>query len=425
MTFGRFMIWGITQSAVRLVAGLAVTKILSVYLGPSGLAVFAQFQSFAGLMNNFVNGGIPHGVVKFTASLRNRPVELQRLNRTIAGLSIAFALGLGLLLAGFRYPLAEWLFKMPGYESYVILLGLLMVFTSVNASLCAQLNGLQLSARFFVIQSALAILSLCLMAALVPTLGLSGALLSIPVSQVLLFGVTLGVCRRIEGISFADWRRPALNSDMTKALLKYGLLLLVTTLSITGSQLYVRDLLITAHSTEVAGHWQAVARVSESLIIVTTSMLTSYYLPQLSGISATKRSSLIRHYFKWVLPAFITTVIALVLLREKVILVLFSPAFLPARDLFIYQLLGDIARMVGWIASMALLAGGHTRIAMASEVVYAMAFAGLALLLIGEYGAMAAALAYLCAMSASALVLWIAYVRIAHLEMHQPRSTPL
>lgn len=405
MTFSKVMLWGGLQSAIRLTAGLAATKVLSIYLGPAGLALFAQFQTLCGLLNNFVNGGIQHGIVKRTAELHEKPVEFARMSRNISALSLLFPVLLAVPIIVFRRELAWWLFKAPGLELPLVVYACTLLFTSISATLGAQMTGLQLPMRFFAGQSAVALISLALVVVATPRLGLTGALLTIPLAQVGLFFVVIALCKGVVPIRLAHWR-PLLEREPVFDLLRFGALLLVSATATGGSQLYVRDLLIGAHGADMAGHWQAVVRISESLIIVTTSVLTSYYLPKLSAANGAGRRALLRHYFTRVMPLFAAGVVCIVILRERIILVLFTPAFLPGSDLFIPQFAGDAARMAGWIANVALVAMGRTRTAMAAEIAYGFSFVGLASVLVPGQGAIGANIAYLTASFVTALMLW-------------------
>jgi polysaccharide transporter, PST family len=422
MTFGRVMVWGVVQSAVRLAAGLATTKLLAVYLGPAGLALFAQFQTFTAMLNNFSNGGIQQGVVKYTAELKDDPKRLADLNRTAALLALAAPALLGIPLLLWRTELASWLFKEPALDFVIAVYASVLILVSIGTTLGAQLTGLHHAPRYFAAQAAFALLSLAFAAAFTPALGLTGALLSIPASHAALLAVYVACTRGVAGIGWSGWR-PGFDRTMAKKLLGFAILLLVTALAMSGSQLYVRDLLMRAHSAESAGHWQAMQRVSEPLIIIFTSVLTSYYLPRLSGADQTRRAGLMRHYFMTAFPAFCALSALIVAFREQLVLLMFTSAFLPATALFFAQLSGEVVRMTGWIANIALMAAGRTRIVMVSEIVFAAAYVSGAAAFAPSHGAWAVCMSYLGAMLASATVLWGAHLQLGRAERAASRAS--
>jgi O-antigen/teichoic acid export membrane protein len=220
----------------------------------------------------------------------------------------------------------------------------------------------------------------------------------------------MALCKGVPAIRWQNWR-PRLDRDVSQALLGYGALLFVSAMAAGGSQLLVRDLLISAQGAASAGHWQAVVRVSEALIIIITSVLTSYYLPKLSEANRVERNALLRHYLSRIIPAFAAITLGVIALREPIILLLFTRDFLPAGDLFASQFAGDVMRMTGWIANIALLAAGRTRSAMVGELCYAAAFIGLSSIYIPAHGPAAATHAYLAANIVAAMVLWILLLR--------------
>lgn len=54
-------------TAVKLLSGLIINKAVSIFIGPSGLAVIGQFQNAQGIVRTLAQGGINSGVTKYTA----------------------------------------------------------------------------------------------------------------------------------------------------------------------------------------------------------------------------------------------------------------------------------------------------------------------------------------------------------------------
>jgi len=144
-----------------------------------------------------------------------------------------------------------------------------------------------------------------------------------------------------------------------------------------------------------AGLWQATWRVSEVYLGVVMAAVSLYFLPRLGEVAGTPalRKEILRTFVQAV---GITAVIALAIfiLRDWVVRIVFTEEFLPVRDLMPFQLLGDVLRMAAWILGFVLVALVRSRWYIALELlVPAIYFSG-ALLLVPKHGAQGVTWAY-------------------------------
>ena len=70
--------------ATRLVAGLALNKVLAVYIGPAGFGVIGQFQSLVAMLGALAGGAFGNGVTKLTAERSADPARQLAVWRTAA-----------------------------------------------------------------------------------------------------------------------------------------------------------------------------------------------------------------------------------------------------------------------------------------------------------------------------------------------------
>lgn len=409
MSFLKVGFWGGVHAAIRLVCGFATAKLIALLAGPSGLAVFGQFQSIASLAYNFSNAGIANGIIRHVAQCDD-PTDRSRVVRTAAAITLGCSLAGTALLVAIAPVLSSTLLHSPDYTLAVAALGLLLVFAASSLSLAALLNGAQRSLEYFGTQVVSSVAQLALTALFLPNMGLVGALLAIPLAQVLVFVATARLCARrglLEGVRHQRW-----DAGVARSLLAYSRLALVTAIALPGSQLIVREILIVAWTLEDAGHWQAAVRVSEAAFIASTSVLTSYYLPRIAAASS--RAALIshvKHFVIIVIPVFVSASALLVLFRGPLFRTLFSPEFEPAEGLLGLQLAGDAVRLGGWIFATVLLARGHTSWIIAAELVSAAFFVSLAAITIPGEGPFGATLSYAGASVVHALLLFLCYRR--------------
>ena len=55
------------STIVKILSGFVINKFMAIYVGPSGIAIVGQLQSFMTMITTLSNGAISQGVVKYTA----------------------------------------------------------------------------------------------------------------------------------------------------------------------------------------------------------------------------------------------------------------------------------------------------------------------------------------------------------------------
>ena len=94
------------------------------------------------------------------------------------------------------------------------------------------------------------------------------------------------------------------------------------------------------------------------------------------------------------MPIVIVLAIAVYLLRDIAISLVFTEAFRPARNLFAVQLMGDIIKILAWLYAYPMLSHGATKMFITTEVLFSLSFILLAFLLVKKYGVHGANYAY-------------------------------
>ena len=52
------------QTAVKVISGIVLNKVLAIYVGPAGLAIVGQFNNFIGVVIGVASGSTQTGIVK-------------------------------------------------------------------------------------------------------------------------------------------------------------------------------------------------------------------------------------------------------------------------------------------------------------------------------------------------------------------------
>ncbi|MCD5882189.1 lipid III flippase WzxE, partial [Klebsiella pneumoniae] len=97
---------------------------------------------------------------------------------------------------------------------------------------------------------------------------------------------------------------------------------------------------------EAVGIWQGVSSISDAYLQFITASFSVYLLPTLSRLSA--KMDITREIvksLKFVLPAVAAASLTVWLLRDFAIWLLFSDRFTAMRDLFAWQLVGDVLKV--------------------------------------------------------------------------------
>lgn len=380
--------------AIRILSSIVLNKILAIYVGPSGYAIIGQFQNLVTMLTTFANGATNTGVTKGTAEHFDDPDRQVRLWRTAGTITIVGSAVVGLGLALFSRSLAQMLLGDENLASVLIWLGVSLVFIALNGLLLAILNGKKAIKLFVMITIAGSLIGLGMTGALTVAFGLEGALTALSVNQAIVFLVTAVACLR------EPWFRPsmlvgAIDRDALRELLKFTAMALTSAIMVPLTQLFIRDHLIDDFGLASAGYWDALTRISALYLMVVTVPLSIYYLPRLAEIR--DMGELKREIFsgyKLIVPVTILGAVTIYLLRDVIILILFTPDFAPMRDLFAWQTVGDLLKISSWLLGYILIARGMMKPFIATEILFGFSWYILVRLLTPYFGLGGAQIAY-------------------------------
>jgi PST family polysaccharide transporter len=185
------------------------------------------------------------------------------------------------------------------------------------------------------------------------------------------------------------------------------------------SQIFLRGYVISDISAIEAGWWEAMNRVSGSYLSIITSSLGVYYLPKLSETKdkLSLHNEIMRAY-KVIVPVLIVGLILVYTFRRLVITVLFSPAFYPMENLFIWQQIGDFFKIMSWLLAYLMLAKAKTILFISTEILCSLSFVLLGLFFIHCNGVQGLTQAYMVNYFLYAIVMVIAFRDIVFVKVH-------
>lgn len=386
MSLVRTSLLSLASTVVKMLAGLAISKVLAVVAGPSGLALVGQFQNFVQIALTAAKGGLDMGVTKYTAEYGVDEVRRARMFSTAARLAAGCCAVVVLVLLLAAEPLSRYLLDSPDYAYVLRLFGLTVALFVVNSLLLAIVNGLQEVRTYILINIAQSLLTLLLTVGLIAWLGLDGALIALVTNQSLVLVVLLWMLRDHMVINSAHFRLPFDRVEATR-LSKYGLMAAVSAVVSPLTAILVRDHIASTLSVDQAGYWQAMWYVSTVYLTIVTTSLSVYYLPKLAATIDRQalRSELLNGY-RIIMPIVVAAALLLYVIREWVVRILFTDAFSPMLILFRWMLIGDVIKLASWLVAYLMLAKAMTRAFIVTEVVFSASFVVLAMALIGQYG---------------------------------------
>lgn len=379
---------------VRVGAGLVLNKVLAIFVGPSGYALIGQFQNLVNMGTTFASAGVSNGVTKYTAEFAGDEAIQRRYWRAGALLSTGCVAFIASLIIIFRVPLAAYLLKDASYSDVLVWFALLLVFLVWNALLLAVLNGLKALNKYIGINILGSLVGLLVAVLMVYFFGIKGALISLVLSQAVVFIAAVGICYRAKWFNVDNfWGK--VDSGAVRQLMRFALMALVSAVVVPGGQIMIRDHLGAQFGWTVAGYWQAVTKISDVYLLIITMTLSYYYLPRLAEV---KSGTALRHEvwmaYKYLIPLACVMALPIYFMRDLVTSILFSKDFLPMTKLFFWQLVGDIMKIGSWLLAYLMVAKAMTIEYIVTEIAFSLTLIGFTILFCKKMGIEGAVFAF-------------------------------
>lgn len=351
---------------VRMLTGFISIKVVSVIIGPTGVALLGQLNSFSSIAFSFASFGINSGVTKLVSEHKDSKQNIKSIISTglIITLFCSFVVSIVCLL--FSKIISQKLFLTPDYFYVILIFGFSLVFYALNGLLSSFINGLKEFRLYVIIGSVTSLTGLLFTIMLVYFWQVSGALIAAVTYQSVIFIISLIIVQK------KLWLRNILpinyNRIFASQYFKYAAMTLTTALLDPTSRFWARSYAIHELGINSAGIWEGINRFSNMYLSVIISVLGIYYLPQIAGIK--EKKLLKKEVFSGListLPLLFLVSILIFLFRNLIIKILFSPEFEPMKELFLNQLAGDFLKITSWMFSIIMLSKSLTKIYIISE----------------------------------------------------------
>ena len=360
------------STAITLLSGFVSIKVISVKLGPSGIAQLGQYQNILTLLLLAGSFSITIGVTKYLSEYTNDVVNQQKIISTALFTVFAASLIIGLFTIFFSKTLAAGTFNIEEYWKVYALLGLSLTIMCFNTLMGGVLNGLKEIKKLTIINVSGSLIGLAITLIMVNYFGVVGALVSSNINGFFLFILNLIVFRKLKLFSF-KLSYKLFDKFYFKLLFSFTIISVITNIVIPINQLLIRSFIIETLSIDQAGNWQAMSRISDYYLIFITTVLGVYFLPKLSELSSNEdlKKEIIQGY-KIVLPIVAIMALVIFLCRVLIINVVFTQSFLPLKELFLFQMIGDFLKIGSWLLGYLLVARAKIRQIIILEIVFSL-----------------------------------------------------
>lgn len=371
---------------IKMLTMLGLNKILAIYVGPAGYAAIGNFQNAAQMITTFASGAINTGVVKYTAEYHDDEEKQRQVWRTAGTIAVLGSVITGIGVAVFSKQIAQWFLQDESYNTVFIWFSVTLVFFIFNTLLLAILNGKKEIHRYIIANIAGSLFALAVTSVLAVQFGLHGALTALAIHPSFAFVITLYLCYKADWFKFS-YLFGRLDKQVVLNLSKYTAMALTSAACVPVSHILIRTHLADTLGIEAAGYWEAMWRLSGAYLMLVTTTLSLYYLPKLSELKepAEIKKEILQGY-KIILPVAAVCGLVIYLLRDFIIGVLFTSDFIPMRDLFAWQMVGDTLKIGSWILAYLMLGKAMMKLFITSEIVFAAGFYGWTYFLTGMYG---------------------------------------
>lgn len=346
-----------TNISLKIIAGILISKFIAIYIGPQGMALIGNLRDFFSAIQSLSIAGLYKGLVKFISKFKDDAVELSKI------LSSVFYFGFftTLLLAFICYynanAINNFIFSESYNYTYVIeALAIVLPFYALNMFAFSIMNGFSKYKILLLINILGQILGLLVTLLLIRQENIDGALMAVVITPALNLLITIvGIAFRkslMSSIKITNFSLSFLNR-----LSPYMIMALVSSIAMPIVMIFIRNYLIDEIGIKSAGYWTAMTRVSDYYLMFINSLMTLYILPRFSEIRSRRAfRKEVFSFYKTIMPAFIVLLTIIYLSRSLLIPALFTEDFRPVEDLFGYQILGDLMRVLSMVIAYQFLA---------------------------------------------------------------------
>jgi PST family polysaccharide transporter len=331
---------------ISFVLGIVSTKIISVFLGPSGMALLGSFRNFTSMNKSIATLGINNSLIKLFIENKNDKKELAILYSTFFWVFLVISIFVGGITLVFANDFSDLLFFNSDYANPIRFFGLLLPLVVLNAFWLAIYNGLEQFNRIVLIQIVSNVLIFGLTTFLIWSKNIAGGLYAIALGELLMILITfLFVIKDKSQFKF-DLQK-IIDKKYFGVIKNFSIMDLLTAFIVPLTLMFIRNYIVKTHSIQDAGIWDATNKISSFYMSLFSSGLSLYYMPKLASLKTDLDFKIeLRSYFKVFVPLFFLMLLIILLFKDLLLNIIFTKDFMQVKEVLIWQLLGDLFRVM-------------------------------------------------------------------------------
>ncbi|WP_066830932.1 oligosaccharide flippase family protein [Rufibacter ruber] len=389
-------LWSGLSTVARAGSSLVVNKLFAIYYGPSGITLLSHFQGLIAILTTLPNSGVNVGLIRHLAQEDVGRPRYQSFFWTGLWLSLLSFVAVLATVLGFpdfflnRFNLDALLQGSGWYPLLLVGLFLLLLLYLFGLSVLLARQFLRLYVGLVLLVST-ATVAIIWMA--VGELPLPAVLCLFLAGQAV--GGLAAAAMVFQKRLVPAWQvKP--EKETLRELGKFILMGVSTLVGAKFSDFLVREIAMHRFSLHDTGLWQTVVKVSDNYTLAYTSILGMVYYPKIAALLPREEElkKYVRTIFFTLAPLLAAGLLLVYLLRRFLLVLLFNEDFLPAQDLFNYQLLGDLFKMVAWVLSYVVAVRAQVRLYIGVQLVSPLVYFLLVLTLIPLLGIEGLTVAY-------------------------------
>jgi len=358
------------SAIVKMLAGLVINKIISIKIGPSGIAMIGQFLNFSALATNLANASYGQGVTKYIA---DPEVDERKVLATSNIFTVAISLSIALIIAFLSSQLSSFLFKTNQYAYVFYIFAIALPLFALNSLLISTVNGFREFKLLAILKITNSIAGLLIAGFLCWYFLLDGAFIALSINTSIVFLISVYIIVKAKKFSrLFNFRMSEFDKTILVKLLGFALMTLTSAQLKPLVLLYLRNYIIMNAGEIDAGIWEGTRSLSNYYIMVISTALSSYYLPKLSSLKSNLQlKKELLSGIKVIMPLFVLMAIVMYLMRNFIVVVLFSSEFMQIGELLLPQLIGDFFMVLSLMIAYLMLAKAMLKTFMITQLVFA------------------------------------------------------
>lgn len=383
------------STLIKIITSFLLAKIISIYLGPTGLGISGQLAGFIAILTVFSSGGINNGIVKYIAEHKFDVYKTNKILKASSVITFICSLLCSLILILGSAMWSKMLFGTSEFYLIIVLFGVFISFYSAFSLINSVLNGLGKIRFLNNINIITNVVNLLLCFIMIYFFNLNGALVSMISYQVIIVLFILIYFKKRIITKINEIKKTELIYEDYKSLFQFAIMNLIGISCIPVVQIIIRNYIGISINSDTVGYYEAINRVSIISITVISNTLTLYYLPKLSQI---KNDLLLRNEIfnasKVIIPITFIILLCIYLFRNLIIYIVFSESFLPMKEYFLPQMIGDLFRVSGYMLAYQFWAKAMVKKYIVVEVLTAICLLLFTYTLVNIFGGVGVAYAY-------------------------------